>query len=407
MAGPLSSTQSVNDIKRQLEAEWIRFLGINSAKLHSTSLEGSSPPSVFVGRYGYPKVKVGPLLPPVHGDTSVFDKPEMWLGKGLEEILRYRLALVRGTITMKVDEKSRQLESLQDMTMSTRPAEGQAIFEKSPAAEIQALRKAELDSEVTPFGLSAPLKSFTFNTLAASDRRIENAYYDTDLTAAKAMVALYQQGVEVSRISKLLSIGMLGIKKDRKIVPTRWSISATDSTISAWLVREINNNQSIDSFEVSQFSHLGNYYSLVLIPDDIWSFEMLEIWIDKNGRTAIASEYEGPEGLNHPPSIAGAYFAARLAVVEHLVSRGRKASVLVIREIRPEYALPVGVWQIREGAREALRRQKRLFEDLGNALSFACLNMSVSKAEIISKIKAFSVKAKQAKITDFVNYSAD
>jgi len=407
VAGPLSSTQSVNDIKRQLEAEWIRFLGINSAKLHSTSLEGSSPPSVFVGRYGYPKVKVGPLLPPVHGDTSVFDKPEMWLGKGLEEILRYRLALVRGTITMKVDEKSRQLESLQDMTMSTRPAEGQAIFEKSPAAEIQALRKAELDSEVTPFGLSAPLKSFTFNTLAASDRRIENAYYDTDLTAAKAMVALYQQGVEVSRISKLLSIGMLGIKKDRKIVPTRWSISATDSTISAWLVREINNNQSIDSFEVSQFSHLGNYYSLVLIPDDIWSFEMLEIWIDKNGRTAIASEYEGPEGLNHPPSIAGAYFAARLAVVEHLVSRGRKASVLVIREIRPEYALPVGVWQIREGAREALRRQKRLFEDLGNALSFACLNMSVSKAEIISKIKAFSVKAKQAKITDFVNYSAD
>ena len=407
MAGPLSSTQSVNDIKRQLEAEWIRFLGINSAKLHSTSLEGSSPPLVFVGRYGYPNVKVGPLLPPVHGDTSVFDKPEMWLGKGLEEILRYRLALVRGTITMKVDEKSRQLESLQDMTMSTRPAEGQAIFEKSPAAEIQALRKAELDSEVTPFGLSAPLKSFTFNTLAASDRRIENAYYDTDLTAAKAMVALYQQGVEVSRISKLLSIGMLGIKKDRKIVPTRWSISATDSTISAWLVREINNNQSIDSFEVSQFSHLGNYYSLVLIPDDIWSFEMLEIWIDKNGRTAIASEYEGPEGLNHPPSIAGAYFAARLAVVEHLVSRGRKASVLVIREIRPEYALPVGVWQIREGAREALRRQKRLFEDLGNALSFACLNMSVSKAEIISKIKAFSVKAKQAKITDFVNYSAD
>ena len=38
-------------------------------------LDGSSPPGVFVGRFGYPKVYVGPLVPPVHGDTQILDAP--------------------------------------------------------------------------------------------------------------------------------------------------------------------------------------------------------------------------------------------------------------------------------------------------------------------------------------------
>src|SRR5207249_8313855 len=34
-------------------------------------LDGASPPGVFVGRFGYPKVFVGPLVPPIHGDTQI------------------------------------------------------------------------------------------------------------------------------------------------------------------------------------------------------------------------------------------------------------------------------------------------------------------------------------------------
>ena len=45
------------------------------------SINGSSPPSVFVGSYGYPKVGVGPMLPPIHGNTTLLDNPEQWIGK--------------------------------------------------------------------------------------------------------------------------------------------------------------------------------------------------------------------------------------------------------------------------------------------------------------------------------------
>ena len=78
---------AANEIKKRLEDNWIRFLNTNSAKLTSVTLAGATPPSVFVGRFGYPKVKVGPMVPPIHGDTTILDKPEMCLGKSIEDIV--------------------------------------------------------------------------------------------------------------------------------------------------------------------------------------------------------------------------------------------------------------------------------------------------------------------------------
>ena len=40
------------------------------------SISGASPPSVFIGKEGYPKVFVGQLIPPVHGDTMMMDLTE-------------------------------------------------------------------------------------------------------------------------------------------------------------------------------------------------------------------------------------------------------------------------------------------------------------------------------------------
>jgi len=48
---------------------------------------GSSPPSILVGSWGYPKVNLGPLLPPVIEDTSLMEKHELWLDIPLEKIL--------------------------------------------------------------------------------------------------------------------------------------------------------------------------------------------------------------------------------------------------------------------------------------------------------------------------------
>jgi hypothetical protein len=390
---------TANEIKKRLEDNWIQFLSTNSAKLTSETLSGATPPSVFIGRYGYPKVKVGPMVPPFHGDTTILDKPEMWLGKSLEDIVHYRLSLVRGVSDINVHATSgRYIESLQELAMASKSAESEALFEKKPVADIE--QEKDL-GESAPFGPVAPLKSFKTASLSI-DKRLENVYYDKDLRAAEAIVDLFHQEVEVSRIHRVLSVGMLGLQKNRRLVPTRWSISATDDIISVSLIKNIVSFAQIDLFEVYKHSHLGNYYSIILIPDDVWSFEMKEVWFDNNGNLGMGVDFEDARGLDHYPSIAGAYFAARLGVAEHLSQRRRKAAALVLREIHSDYVMPVGVWQIREGIRVALKNEKRQFESFENALSFACISLSASRKEWIRGSKIIEQKKEQMRITDFL-----
>jgi len=394
---------TANEIKARLERNWIKFLNDNSAKLSLKTLSGATPPSVFVGRYGYPKVKAGPMMPPIHGDTTILDKPEMWLGKSLEEIVNYRLSLVRGVSTVNVHNISEKyVESLQEVAMTNKSVESEATFEKVPITDLEQEKDLGLDTDSVSFGPVAPLKRFKTSSSISVDQRIEDVYYDKDLSAAQGIINLYQDGVEISSIHRVLSIGMLGLQKNRRLVPTRWSISATDDVISADLIKKIETFSIIDLFKVYKHAHLGNYYSIILIPDEIWSFEMQEAWYDNNsGNMQVGVDFENANGLDHYPSIAGAYFAARLSVAEYLFKAKRKAAALVLREIHSEYVMPVGVWQVREGIRRAFEGQAEEIENFEQALSFACIGLSLSKNEWKRKSKMYRSKREQLKITDF------
>jgi hypothetical protein len=389
------------EIKRKLEQNWIRFLKENSARLSMKSIDGSSPPSVFVGRYGYPKVRVGPMIPPLHGDTTILDKTELWAGKSLQEIVNYRLSLVRGVRNASVrDISGRYIETLQETAMSYKPVDVEASFERQPLVDFELEKEVRLNANAAPFGPAAPITNLKALSLSA-DQRIESAYYDTDLRAADAIQELYQEGIETSRIQRVLSMGMLGLKKKRKLVPTRWSITATDDIISLRLVRDIQANPSIDLFEVVRYSHLDNYYTVILIPDEVWGFEMIEAWFTGRGEIATGADYEDARGLDHYPVIAGAYFAARLAVAEHLSRRRRKGAALVLREIHPEYVMPLGVWQIREGVREALKTSSATYDKFASALAFACSGLSLSQEEIQKRSRLWQNFHTQTRISDF------
>jgi DNA repair protein NreA len=393
---------TAREIKRRIEENWIQFLNANSAKLLSESLSGATPPSVFVGRYGYPKVKLGPMVPPLHGDTTILDNPEMWLGKSIEEIVNYRLSLVRGISTVDIHNTSgKYVESLQELAMTSESVESELTFEKIPISDIEQEKDIGIDTESAPFGPAAPLKTFKISSSLSADQKLEKAFYDKDLPAAEGIVTLYHDRVEVSRIQRVLSMGMLGFQKNRRLVPTRWSISATDDIISNSLIKEIETFPAIDFFKVHKHIHMGNYYSVILIPDDIWSFEMQEAWYDNEGNLGVGIDFENANGLSHYPSIGGAYYAARLAVAEHLFKKRHRAAALILREIRTEYAIPVGVWQIREGIRKALDGESNQFDNFHKALSFACVNLSVSKSEWITNSKMYKNMKEQTRITDF------
>ena len=95
--------QSSTDLRKIAESRWNKFLrGQDTPILEN--LEGSSPPSVFVGSFGYPRLSVGPMAVPGMDDSSFLDAPEKWAGMKLEDIVRYRLSLIRGVKHLRVHE---------------------------------------------------------------------------------------------------------------------------------------------------------------------------------------------------------------------------------------------------------------------------------------------------------------
>ena len=385
-----SSNFSSLEIRERIQNNWQEYLSKYGNLFTSDSINGSSPPSVFVGSYGYPKVGVGPMLPPVHGDTTLLDNPEQWIGKSLEEIVNFRLSLVRGIQKLSVENtEGRFIENLHEVAMSSRPIDSDLQFHKTT------FPVTTIDGENPPFGPIGDIKSAKFSS-GRTEKSIERVYYDHDLKAQDAVLTLYNNGIEISKIQKCFSVGMLG--KKRKLVPTKWSITATDDIISKSLVSEILEFDLIDSCRVFSYDHLGNMFSVILFPHR-WIFEMLEAWHDGNN-IGFGFDSEDARGIGHPPAIAGAYFAAKLGVAEYLTEKKVQAAVLVLREIKSEYAVPVGVWQIREAIRTAMKKEPYIAENFDDGTNFASNRMSVSKSEWLSR-GIFLKMLRQKSISEF------
>ena len=352
----------------------------------SERVEGSSPPGVFVGRLGYPKVLVGPLIPPFHGDTSLLDLPEAWLGRSLEELVSFRYTLIRGVSRLRVEAASqgdKMLNLLHEMVLSERPVDAEAEFTRKPRGTLL------LSDESQPFGPSAPLQSLRVSPSTAS-RQLEKCYYDGDLKAWDAVKILYERGVPISKIQKAFSLGMLGEQRARRLVPTRWSITAVDSMVSLSLVKEVKGYPPINEYRVYHFKHLDNLFAALLAPET-WSFEWIEAWFpgtvwNPAGLTAeFMGDYEGFKGRTSYPEVGGCYFSARLAVAEALRRERRQAATLILREIHGGYLLPVGVWNVRESVRQMFRQPPEKYSNLRQALEGLAGKLTIPLEKWIEK----------------------
>src|SRR5467141_583819 len=250
-------------------------LAAHHKEFDTKQISGSSPPGVFVGRFGYPKVFVGPMVPPISGNTEILDTPEWWMGKGFDEIVDFRYSLLRGYSKANVADPQkggRLIETLQDVAMMTKPVDTELVLARPPR-KISDTRK---DSQ--PLGPSAPLTSFHAGN-SSVDNRIEKAYYDSDLPADDAVLQLYRNGVLVTRIQRAFSLGMFGESKRRKLVPTRWSITAVDSNLSLRLMARVRYHPLIDEYRVYKYTYLDNIYVGILTPEH-WKFEWIEAWFE-------------------------------------------------------------------------------------------------------------------------------
>ncbi len=339
-----------------------------SRVIESTEVEGSSPPSIFVGRIGYPKVLVGPATPPEHGNTAIYDLPEMWLDKPLEQIIAMRSSLIIARKPIEVtDIESRFVQALHELVLSLRPIDLEIVLEKPPRPRIL------FSDYEPPMGPRAPIKTFRIVGSGSSLRIVERVYSDTDLRAREAVIELYRHGVPVTHIQRMFSIGALGRGRSRRLVPTRWAITAVDSVISEYLIQKVRDLPELNRVMLFVRKVRGNLFAAILLPGR-WSFEWMEAWFpgstwNPHGNdVVIEGDYELYMGRDTYPSIGGCYYASRLATAEFLLKIGRQGVAVVLREIYPGFNIPIGVWFVRENVRAMYKSEPRIFDDLREAL---------------------------------------
>lgn len=323
------------------------------------TLVGSTAPSIFVGRTDYPTVSTG-VLSPVgdEGAAAEYLPGTGWYDEklGLEEIVSRRAGLLNSRRRERVsvhDTWDGFVGASREIAIADQPVDVEVGLTSSPDLSV------DVDAVTTPQGPQATAETVTLTENPSVPRPVKKTLEDDDWQAGGAMRYLYRRGFDVYEINTILSAGALGTASQRRLVPTRWSITAVDDTIGQYLHTHVRRADPLEHAEVRFSEYLGNRFWVCLLPGQ-WEFELVEVkapgsvWNPSRTTYQIATDYEGHTGRDgYVEETAGAYHAARLGVLEHLSDRDRQAKALVVRAVTDDYWAPVGVWQVREAVRGA------------------------------------------------------
>lgn len=367
---------------------------------------GSTSPEIFVGRSNYPDVSTG-ILSPVGAEDRAeeFETSGTWYDRdlGIDSVLQYRTGLLNSnrSANVHVGDTWKGFVGVQrEVAIADRPVDVEIDLSEGPKLDLT------VDDITTPTGPRASARSATLGENPHVPRQVKKTLKDDDWKAQGAMTYLYRRGFDVYDINTILSAGALGRGENRRLVPTRWSITAVDDTVGSYLRGRIKNAQSIGETQVWANEYMGNRYWVVLTPGN-WEYELVEmkcpgsIWNqDPNGTVWMGSAHEGYTGrTEYVEETAGAYYAARLGVLEHLADIDRQAKALVLREVSDDYWAPVGVWQIRESVRNAFEGEPGVAESFHGAVQEIARALPVSLTDL--QRKSQMVSGLQADLSSF------
>jgi len=344
----------------------------------STEFFGPSP-SVFVGRYGYPKVSVGPMAS-FGPEVERSDAPKDWMELSYSEIVELRSMLLRSKQPRDIFSRDSFIQENQELAMASKPTDVELSFTKKPVYHMS------FSHMVQPMGPTASLKKLVLAENPKISQKVDYIVSD-ELKAVDSAVQLYNTQVDVYKITNILASGALGMDEDKKLVPTRWSITATDDIIAKQLIKEVKDFPAVNNFLVFEFEYLSNHFCILLSPGN-WEFENFEawapgtVWSQGLKKPFIIEEYESYRGrTRYADKQAGGYYAARLGILEGLKNMRRQARVVSFREISEGYTVPLGVWVVRETVRRAMEQKPRAFDTLQSALDHINLRMCLDMKE--------------------------
>jgi len=373
-------------------------------------LDSNSPPSVFVGsKLKYPLVNVG-ILSPLERDQDawVYDDAEYWANNdfGIHDVVKLRDSLLNSRFQARVQDsraKNKFVDIAKEIALASKPVD----------VEIELKRQVEVgrgkDKVLMPIGMNASLKKARITENVKIDRRIDKVVND-DIKAVEAVTYLHKYNFSEYVLSKILSVGVLGLKKDKKLVPTRWSITATDDMLGKNLIKNIRDYPWIENYELFFGSFLGNHYIIMLSPG-VWSYELFELYLpgsswNPSNEIKASTDYEGYEGRkDYASNTIGGYYASRLSIVKYLSMIRKQASVLAIRLETPSYWASLGVWVVRESSKKTMNSKSIVFsnreEMLNSAKQISKVKFNFDVSDILKRSKILNIIKTQKSLKEW------
>src|SRR5208283_1127081 len=205
-----------------------------------------------------------------------YDNEKYWADNNfqIDDVLRLRNSLLNSRFRSRVQDSrlnKRFLEIAKDIAIASKPVD----------VEIELKNRLNLESgrdkTITPHGMRANLKQAKITGNVKIDMKVDRAMND-EIKASEGIEYLYKNNLTEYALSQILSVGALGLKKDKKLVPTKWSITATDDTIGKSILREIRDYQWVENYELFFGEFLGNQYVIMLFPS-VFSYELFELYL--------------------------------------------------------------------------------------------------------------------------------
>ena len=363
---------------------------ITSQKRINTSAKqdyfGASP-NVFIGRYGYPNINVGLLSTEEYNNH---DAPLLWSKNDyqIQQVIDLRTSLINSSFSTNIRSfNDRMLELSQEVSLAAKPVDVEVNLNKKPFFRLN------FNQDTMPHGPNVRLKKARITENPKIPTKVDKAVSDPHLKAADAISKL-RKSFDEHYLTKILSVGNIGMKMERKLVPTRWSITAVDDMIGKQLTEEIKKYPESDHLAFFG-GYLGNYYLILFFPY-CWSYELFETIVGEKSSFSTDNEfYDGRK--YYADNTAGGYYATRHAILEKLSGIKRQSGVLALRFITNEYWAPLGVWVVREATRKSL---------LSKPIEFGSKELMLKYAQQFAKKKFnFNIDTllKQSKLLDRMN----
>lgn len=324
------------------------------------SFSGATP-NLFIGQYGYPHVNAGVLATESY---TQHDDPTAWTANKtpIPQIMAYRSQLINSTTKADVAKPQDTLTDLRSLiAQATQAVAIDVELAKKPIFTIQ------YPQGTTPHGPSVSLKhaELTQNVHVPTD--VDKTLSD-DLLAAQQLSMLHKRHDEYY-LQKLFSAGLLG--KTKKLVPTRWTITAVDDTLGKEHLAKIRELPVMSEALVYTGGHYGNTYCILFLPHH-WQYELFELYAGSQEMTQwLWTDDEPYTGrTNYAEDTAGGYYAARLGITRKLLAEKRQGAVLAFRFVTDEYTNPLGVWVVREAVRLCLANKPLRFASDNLAIAY-------------------------------------